>query len=395
MFSGLNGNIYKLYLIKIAKWFMLIMPIVVPFYNSNGMSQFDIMLLRAIYSVAIVVLEIPSGYFADVLGRKNTLIIGSILGFVGYLTYSFSHGFAMFLVAEIILGIGQSLISGADSAMLYDTLAEQKRSKQYLKYEGRVISLGSFAEAIAGIAGGLLATHSLRTPYYFQTGVAFIAIPAAITLIEPARKKALEKLRFADILNIFHHVIVEDKPLRLNILFSSVIGASTLAMAWFVQPYFQVLNLPVFWFGVLWTLLNLSVGVTSMFAYKVDKKLGQTKTVFLIFSIIALSYIGVGFFQAYWAIAFLFLFYLARGVATPVLKDYINKMTDSSVRATVLSIRNFIIRLIFAGFGPLLGYFNDEYSLSFALKFAGALILITGAITMLFFIKVTKRTNYN
>ena len=50
-----HPNITRLYLIKIAKWFMLYMPIVVPFYESNGLTMKDIMLLQAIYSIAIVI----------------------------------------------------------------------------------------------------------------------------------------------------------------------------------------------------------------------------------------------------------------------------------------------------------------------------------------------------
>ncbi len=109
---------------------MLYMPIVVPFYESNGLSMKDIMILQAVYSIAIVVLEVPSGYLADVIGRKKTLIIGAVFGVFGFTTYSLSFGFMGFLVAEIILGIGQSCISGADSAMLYDSLAGQRRREK-------------------------------------------------------------------------------------------------------------------------------------------------------------------------------------------------------------------------------------------------------------------------
>jgi hypothetical protein len=61
-----SGNIYRLYVIKCAKWFMLVMPIIVLFYQENGLSTQEIFLLKAIYSVAIIIIEIPSGYFADV-----------------------------------------------------------------------------------------------------------------------------------------------------------------------------------------------------------------------------------------------------------------------------------------------------------------------------------------
>jgi MFS family permease len=57
----------------------------------------------------IVALEIPSGWMADVWGRRKTLILGTILGSAGFMMYSFSYGFWAFILAEIILGAGHSL----------------------------------------------------------------------------------------------------------------------------------------------------------------------------------------------------------------------------------------------------------------------------------------------
>ena len=114
------------------------MPIVVLFYQDNGLSMSQIFILQAIYSISIVALEIPSGYFADALGRKNTIVAGAILGFLGFLIYSFSIGFIGFVLAQIVLGFGQSMISGADSAILYDSLVDSKKENDYLKHEGRM-----------------------------------------------------------------------------------------------------------------------------------------------------------------------------------------------------------------------------------------------------------------
>lgn len=56
---SLSTNIYCLYLIKLAKWLMLIMPIVALFYSANGLDHFDIYLLQAVYSLSVALLEIP------------------------------------------------------------------------------------------------------------------------------------------------------------------------------------------------------------------------------------------------------------------------------------------------------------------------------------------------
>ncbi len=370
---------------------MLFMPIIVLFYQENGLTMQDIFTLKAVYSIAIVLLEIPSGYLADALGRKKTLIIGAFLGFFGFVVYDFSYSFWGFLAAELILGLGQSLISGADSALLYDSLKALGKRDKYLRYEGRMVAIGNFAEAIAGILGGLLAEISLRMPFYAQTAIAFIAIPAALTLIEPVRYQKISRMRFMDIIGIVRYSLFRSGHLKWNILFSAVIGTCTLTMAWFVQPYFKMVGLSLTLFGVFWALLNLAVGITSYYAHKFEYKFGMVKTTIFIAILIPLLYIILSQIHAIWGIAALFVFYFVRGIATPVLKDYINRLTDSNIRATVLSVRSFLIRIFFSGIGPFLGWYTDHFSLSQALLLSGMTFFTLAIITTIFLLKTRKR----
>ena len=369
---------------------MLYMPIVVPFYESNGLTMKDIMILQAVYSVAIVVLEIPSGYLADVIGRRKTLIMGAIFGTIGFATYSFSFGFIGFLVAEIILGIGQSCISGADSAMLYDSLLEKGMEKRYTRFEGRITSLGNIAEAAAGILGGVLAGITLRAPYFAQSFVALIALPAALTLVEPTRQIPLMKASLREVFQIARFALFKDRPLRRNILFSAITGTATLTMAWFAQPFFEYSKIDIAWFGLLWTSLNLTVAFTSYNAHRIEQKLGQSRSIILIALMIPIGYLALSRFHTPYGLIILFLFYLVRGYATPVLKDYINRITASNIRATVLSVRNFTIRLLFALVGPLLGWIKDIYSLPQALTLAGIIFLVISILTAILFISSGK-----
>lgn len=377
MLRNLPKNTLQLYLIKVAKWFNLVMPIVVLFYQENGLSMSQIFILKSIYSIAMVTTELPSGYLADVWGCRRTLLFGAIMGTVGIMIYSISSDFTSFVIAEIILGVGFSFISGADSAMLYDSLKAENREDDYVKHEGRITSAGNFAEALAGVAGGLLATISLRTPFYFQIFVAAVGIPAAYFLKEP--KHALERthLKMKEILSIVK--LTYQKPeMRSAIMISSFTGAATLTYAWFVQPYFQKAGVPVSVFGILWTLLNLSAGVFSMYSYRIERSLGRRNTLLFIVIFISLGFILTSVEVSLAGIAILFGFYMVRGIATPVLKEQINQYTDSKVRATILSVRNFEIRIIFAAIGPVLGYLTDTFSLQTALMVTG-IIYFTAA----------------
>ena len=387
MKNNYQHNLFRLYILKVSHWFMLTMPIVVLFYQGNGLDMRQVFILQAIYSISIVALEIPSGYFADALGRKNSIIAGAILGFIGFLVYSFSFGFIGFVFAEIILGFGQSMISGADSAILYDSLIDSKKESEYLKHEGRMTSAGNFAEALAGILGGLLAGLSLRYPYYFQTAIAFLGIPAAITLIEPSISKTKLGLGWKDITDVVKYSLIKNHRLRWNIIYSSVVGASTLTMAWFVQPWFIRANLPTGMFGITWTILNLSVGVSAFYAYKLELKLGRIVTTAAFTVILALGFVASGWITSLWGLLFILMFYLARGVATPILKDNINRITPSNMRATILSVRNFIIRVLFAVFAPFYGWAIDVLSLSAALTIAGLVFIVLSSISFLFFLR--------
>lgn len=100
----------------------------------------------------------------------------------------------------------------------------------------------------------------------------------------------------------------------------------------------------------------------------------------LILTFVAGGYVALAFNLTYAGLAILLVFYVIRGFATPILKGYINQMTFSEMRATVLSIRNFIIRLMFAAIAPFIGWLNDVYSLRTALLASAAIILIPGAL---------------
>ena len=183
--NKLGSNILKMYILKGVLWFMVAMPIIILFFQEHGLNLTQIMLLQAIYSLSVAILEIPSGYIADIFGRKKTIVLSTIFTFIGYLIFSFYTGFYLFAIAQILVGIGGSLMSGSDSALIYDTLLETKNNDNYTKIEGKNYAIGNFSEGFAGIIGGFLAVSSIYLPIYAQTAIIFISIPISLTLIEP------------------------------------------------------------------------------------------------------------------------------------------------------------------------------------------------------------------
>jgi MFS family permease len=375
---------------------MLFMPIIWLFYQENGLDLTDLFIIQSIYSVTIALIEVPSGYVADVLGRKNSLIIGTFFGMLGMVIYSFSFGFEGFLIAALALGIGQSFISGSDTAIMYDTLLELNRTKDFIKLEGRTISMGNLAEAFAFIIGGLLAEISLRTPFYYQIGIAFIGFFVAILLVEPSvqRLEDGKTKPWKNIKKIIHFALKENETLRYYILYSSIIGAGTLTMAWFSQPYFISIGInSKFYFGLLGAGLNLAVAIPSFYAHKIEESIKTKSLLILILILICACYFSISYTTSLWGLIILLLFYITRGVATPVLRDYMNRQIPSEMRATVMSIRSFIIRIIFASSSPFFGYVADVYSLQQSMLFSGILFFILGGATLLFLLKKESPIN--
>lgn len=355
------------------------------YYQDCGLSAHESFLLKAIYSVVIIVLEIPSGYLADKMGRKNTLVIGAVMGVVGMLVYASLEGFWAFLVAEVVLGVSQSFISGSDSAMMYDSLLCDGRKGLYTKYEGRITAIGNGAESIAAILGGVLAEVSFRLPFIAQSGVAFLAVPAALLLIEPP-SQSQGRVTLQNTFRIVHRSVFSNKELRYYLVFSSVIGACTLAMAWIYHPYLkEELGISLYQIGIIAAGLNLIAAIFSATAHHISKKISQRCILWGIGVSIPLFYIIIGWLNSVYVLLVLAFFYLIRGIATPVLKDYVNMNTPSEIRATVLSVRNFVIRMVFVVIAPVVGYLTDLYS------YQVAFIIVGSAFTMLSVLLLVKR----
>ncbi len=390
---SISANIPRLYIIKVAKWFMLTMPILMLFYLDFGLTNKQAFQLKAVYSIAIVIFEIPSGYIADVLGRRTTLILGAFLGTMGFAFYIIGNGFFWFMIAEITLGIGQSFISGADSALLYDSLKYNQLENKYLRYEGINTSIGNFSEAFGAILGGALAEISLRTPFYWQTGIAFLAIPAALTLVEPPSVSIRQKPGMSDIVRIIKYSLITNRHLRWNLVYSSLIGATTLTMAWVYQLQLHAMGYNEFKIGATATALNLLLGFVTLWSYRVENYMKPKTIIRITTLIITGGFVAAGLSNT--PLMFLIIligFYSARGIATPVLKDYINRLTTSDIRATVLSIRSLIIRAFFAIIAPFFGWMADVLSLSQALIIIGlVMMVIAGSIIHLFVQSVEKK----
>lgn len=383
----IKHNIIKMYFLKGVLWFMLSMPIIILFFKENGLSLTEIMTLQGAYSLTVALFEVPSGYLADLFGRKACIVFSTIFSFIGFLFFCFFSGFYYFLIAQILVGFAGSLISGSDSALIYDTLLQTNNKDDYAKIEGRNYAIGNFSEATAGIFGGFLAVSSIYLPVYVQTAFIFLSIPIAFTLVEPEITNITSSRNsLQSIFILVKSTLFESSKLRWLIVYSSAMGVATLSMAWFSQPFFIAIDLPLVLFGIFWALLNFSSGISSYNSHYFSNKFNYKSLIY--FSVImSLSFFLLGFSIISYGLFFIFIIYFLRGIVTPILRNEINKITSSNIRATVLSVRSFIIRVSFAILAPVLGFIAEHNSLSITFYF---LAIVVGFSTLLSAFKLNK-----
>ncbi len=371
-----------MYLLKGIMWFMVSMPIIVLFFQEHGLSLSKVMILQSIYSISVALFEIPSGYIADIFGRKKAIIISTILSFIGYVLFSFFSDFTVFIIAEILIGVGGSLMSGSDSAIIYDTLIDNNNKEKYTKIEGKNYAIGNFSEAIAGVLGGILAASSIYYPVYIQTIILSFSIPIAFSIIEPKINSIGIKKKDLKIKNILKNTLFYDKKLKWLIIYSATMGVATLSIAWFCQPFFKSIDIPIIYFGLIWAILNLSVGITSYNSYRIEKNMSPIKIMTIISILMPICFFFISAFNSIFSLLFILLIYLIRGIVTPLLRNYINIEISSEKRATVLSIRSFFIRIAFASTAPLFAYFAENTSINYVFYLLSIIIMFFGFLSV-------------
>jgi MFS family permease len=197
--SSMDKNIIKFYWYRLTKFALFHVAILVIFYQQRGLSFSQIMILQSVYYFAKVLSEVPTGAWADRVGRKKSLIIGSFFHSSAYLLIFLSHSFILFNVGEIIAGIAMSFASGADSALAYDSLKSLGREREYQRVEGNATSMRHLAFAVFAPVGGLLATKNLALPYLASSVVIFFSGLIALTFVEPVlESKSIQSSKFSE-----------------------------------------------------------------------------------------------------------------------------------------------------------------------------------------------------
>ncbi len=144
----LANNVLHYYLYYCSTGFAFTLPIWVLYYR-RVLDFPQLAFLTVFQSIITTILEIPTGALADLIGRKKTVLTGLLISSISFVAMAFSDTFTQFLIWHLGMSIGAALISGADSAIIYDSLKEQGKEDDY----GKIVVTSGFLYRIGLIIG--------------------------------------------------------------------------------------------------------------------------------------------------------------------------------------------------------------------------------------------------
>lgn len=385
MSQKLTRNITLVYGLSFFHSFMIIVPVIVPFFMSKGLGLAEVFYLQTVYAGTIVLLEAPSGYIADVLGRRMALLVGSVFHGAGYLYLNFADDFSQLILFEITVGIAGSLLSGADLALLFDT-RKALDADQVAPHSKEIARLGfmrSVAEGLGALAGGLLALRSFDLMVLAQSLSAWVCLVLALFMVEPPYKNTSGKAVDMRIAAILRYLWSSDPVLRAVFFAIPVYSLMTFHAAWLIQPYWESKGVSLALFGVLWCGQSLMVALANHWGFSIERKKGPVFVLVMIGALPVIGHFGMAWLGG-WAgiLAGGFLFF-GRGLGQVILVNALNRRIPSEFRATANSLTSFTFRFGFITTGPLVGFVADGQGLTTALNLLGVVAIAVFALIML------------
>lgn len=375
----MSKNILRNYLYAFFKDFSFFSAVLVPFYTGWGhISLFQVTLIQAWFSLWVFILEVPTGAVADKIGRKHSIALGSLVVGIAVLIYGSIPNFYIFLLAEFIFALGYALTSGADDALLYDTLKAEGKENQAKKVLGHANAIHLLGMALAAPMGSFIAAKfGLNAPTLMSAIPFCLAAAIGWSIPEPKiHSEGSEVPRYREIVRKGVVQIFRQPLLRSLAIDSLLVSSAVYFLVWFYQPTLQKIGMPIEYFGYFQTLLLLAQVFISSNFLLMEKWMGKDTTYLKSSAILtSLSFILVAIHPNLTTV----IIWLVVGAGLGMTRStYIvglaSKYIPSRERATVLSSIGMLRRLSLVVLNPIVGYLATR-SLPVAIFIIGLLPL--------------------
>ncbi len=391
--GGAASNIQKMYLFKILGGVVFFGSVMMMFIESRGLSLSDIFYIHIAYVISMALFEAPTGYFADVYGRKKSLIVGSVVQLLSIVLFAVAESFWLFLVVEVLMGMALAFYSGAISALVYESLDADNRVSEYQKIWGKMQFYNFIVMALTAMIGSVVAhCYGLVYAIYINIPSVVLMFLVALSLEEPPSVKVMAKKGYA---KEFASNIVEtfrlSKALQLIVFYSAIVYIFNQSIYPAYQNYYDLIGVNLIWFGFIHAALQIVAGVSSFYAYRIEKALGKRTLALMLPFMVALSYLLMGSFIGVWSFVFIFFQQFVRGVKLVVVSDYINQLVGSEQRATILSMESMLSKILIAPMLLLWGVSLAFISLTETLLLFGGIGILVWIILWIFIEKLAQK----
>lgn len=354
-----------------------------------GLNPLQLVLVGTTLELTAFLMEIPTGVVADVYSRRLSVILGFLLLGAGFLVEGSLPLFEALLIAQVIMGLGYTFLSGATSAWLVDEIGPERAGGAFLR-AAQVAQVTSFLAIFASVA---LASISLQTAI-IAGGLLLILLAGLLAMIMPERgfqrRQADERETWRTLLSTFREGVslIRASQVLILIMLATVIhgafseGFDRLSVAHILENF----SLPplgqineIAWFGIISAVsMPLSLGVTEVLRRRLDLSDGRlvAKTLMLVYVVMIGSVLLFTLGDSFALILLgLWLTQAARQVRNPLMEAWINLYVASDVRATVLSIQGQADAFGQIAGGPAVGAIGLASSIRTAISVSGLLLL--------------------
>ena len=347
-----------------------------------GMNLMQIGLLEGIYHATSIICEIPSGAMADLIGRKKNMILSRICIAISCVIMLFSKSFYLFALSFIIQALGNNFNSGSEEALVYDSMKCLSEEKSYLRVNGRLNMITEVSQAIATVAGGVLAEYSYFWCYSACVLIAVLALIPVIFMIEPPiSNRESNKETYSILRTVNHHfkicirILIENKRILQIVTYYSVIFATYTLLFFYSQQYYSDMGFNKIQISIILLLIGVVSCLGAFMSEKLYFKFGDHIAVIAAI-VIAITLVCYGFTKQIISILTFIVASFFNSVLYPVESNALNSLIPSEQRATLISVNSMFFSIMMIIMFPIVGAFADQWGLGCIFNILGILLLI-------------------
>lgn len=313
----------------------------------SGMTLADICLMEAVCVLGIVILDGPFGALADLIGRRHTMFIGMLILTFHILIFGLAINPLMIWIANLLWVFGFALVNGADSSMLADSLKFLGRDNEVQRIEGYSGGYRLALTAVCAIAIGYLAQINLRLPVLMGIPPMVISCWAIYQMIEPpmVANKVRSWSTYCHLLRSSAKFIANRNDVIWIIAFSSLIAIVSKFWFFTYNPYFELVELPLSYYGWIFCLINVISAIFSHQSHRLCAFLGNFGSIALMLILMAVPIYLMGAYVGQMMILMILLSNVVRGSLPPFVSGMLHQHLDSANRATVSSLKTTVTNL--------------------------------------------------